>query len=125
MPVLATIATINLLFGSTEEDTVSFLNPSVLRERCKEIIEDTDKRAKAVILTDELQQLSARYRKAVLATVDTYIDKSVEWDSSADELIEIITPMDHTRSKTLNDIIQIRQSMRELLTSEQWHKLFS
>ena len=125
MPVLATIAAINFFSGSDAENSVSFLNPEMLRERCRQVIEDEDKRNKAIKLSDDLQRLSAKYQQHVITTVEAYIDESVKWDSSADGLIDILEPMDDSRRQTLLDIIQVRQSMKQLLTSEQWHKLFS
>ena len=125
MPVLTTIAAINFFSGSTDENSVSFLNPEVLRERCEEVIKDTEKLTKAVKLSNDLQRLSAQYSKDVITTVEAYIDESVKWSSSADGLINLLEPMDNSRRQTLLDIIQVRQSMRELLTTEQWQQVFS
>ena len=125
MPVLVTIATINFLFGTPDEETVSFLNPYVLRARCKEEIEDANKRQQAVELTEQLQRLAAQYQKAVVATVEAYIDESVKWESSADGLIEVLQPWDSSRTKTLQEIVRVRQSMHDLLTTEQWNRVFS
>lgn len=125
MPVLTTIAAINFFFGSTDEDTPSFLSPDVLRKRCEDVITDADKRSKALKLCEDLQQLSSQYQTAVIKTVKAYIDESVEWNSSAEGLIETLGPMDNARRKILQDIIQLRQSMRELLTTEQWQQVFS
>ena len=125
MPVLVTIATINFLFGSSGEEAVSFLNPDVLRARCAEEIEDTKKRQQAIELTEQLQRLAAQYRKAVAATVEAYLDESVKWESSADGLIDVLEPWDSSRSETLQEIVQVRQAMRDLLTPEQWRRVFS
>ena len=125
MPVLATIAAINFFSGSDSENSASFLNPEMLRERCRQVIEDEDKLKKAIKLSDDLQRLSAQYQQHVITTVEAYIDESVKWESSSDGLIDLLEPMDNYRRQTLLDIIQVRQSMKELLTSEQWHQLFS
>jgi len=125
VPVLVTIATINFLFGTPDEEAVSFLNPYVLRARCKEEIEDANKRQQAVELTEQLQRLAAQYQKAVVATVEAYIDESVKWESSADGLIEVLQPWDSSRTKTLQEIVRVRQSMHDLLTTEQWNRVFS
>lgn len=124
MPVLTSL-TINYFFGSPDKDAVSFLNPAALSERCHDVIEDADKRSKAVKLSDELQRLSSQYQKAVITTLEAYIDESVKWDSSAEGLIEIAEPLDESRRKALQDIIRVRRAMRELLTTEQWHQVFS
>ena len=124
MPVLATMAIINI-FSPSDPEVVSFLNPEALRVRCIDEIEDIDKRERAVKLTEELQQLSGQYEKAVVATVEAYIAESVKWESSANGLIELLEPWDSTRTRTLQEIVRVRQSMQELLTTEQWNRVFS
>ena len=123
MPVLVTIATINALFRTGSEQ-ISFLDPEALRERCSAVIEDTETRARAVLLTEELMQLQREYNKAVTASVQTYVATSAQWDSSANDLIDLLQPWDSARMQTVQGIIRVRQSMRELLTAEQWDRVF-
>lgn len=123
MPVLITIATINALFRSGAEQA-SLLNPDKLRARCMEELEDTETRHRALLLTDELQRLARQYEKAVVATVEAYIAESVKWESSANGLIEQLQPWDSARKQTVQDIVRVRQSMRALLTAEQWNRVF-
>lgn len=124
MPVLTTIAIINI-FSPSDPEVVSFLNPEALRVRCMDEIEDIDKRERAVKLTQELQQLASQYEKAVVATVEAYIAESVKWESSANGLIELLEPWDSTRIRMLQEIVRVRQLMREILTIEQWNRVFS
>ena len=100
------------------------LNPGLLQARCMEAIEDTETREQALMLTKELHQLTRRYQKAVAESLDAYLAKSAEWDSSADDLIEILEPLDVMRVQTLQDIVHVRLLMREILTAEQWNKVF-
>jgi hypothetical protein len=123
MPVLATIATINILFRANSEQ-ISFLDPVTLRARCNDVIEDTETRARAVMLTEELMQLSQQYNTAVASSVDAYLDRSAQWDSSANDLIKLLQPWDSSRAQTVEEIVRIWQSMRELLTAEQWNRVF-
>lgn len=123
MPVLITIATINALFRTGSEQ-ISFLDPDALRERCNDVIEDTETRARAVKLTEQLQQLARQYNSAVAASVGAYLDKSAQWDSSANDLIELLQPWDKARADTVQGIVRVRQSMRELLTAEEWARVF-
>ncbi len=123
MPVLITIATVNALFRPGSEQA-SFLNPDALRERCRDQIEDTETRARAMILAEQLQRLARQYQKAVVASVDAYIAESVKWESSASGLIEQLQPWDSARLRTVQEIVRIRQSMHELLTTEQWNRVF-
>jgi hypothetical protein len=117
------MAIINL-FSPSDPEVVSFLNPEALRVRCMDEIEDIDKRERAVKLTQELQQLASQYEKAVVATVEAYIAESVKWESSANGLIEQLEPWDSTRTRMLQEIVRVRQSMREILTVEQWNRVF-
>lgn len=123
MPVLVTMATINALFRAGSEQ-ISFLDPESLRERCNEVIEDTETRARAVMLAEELLRLADRYNDAVTASVEAYLTKSEQWDTSANDLIEQLQPWDKARIETVQGIVRIRQSMRELLTAEQWERVF-
>jgi len=123
LPVLVTLATINALFRPGSE-AVSMLNPGILQARCMEAIEDTEIREQAVILTAELHQLTQRYQKAVAESLDAYLAKSARWDSSADDLIEILEPLDILRTQSLQDIVYVRRLMREILTAEQWNQVF-
>ena len=123
MPVLTTLAITSLLFGSDSEG-VSFLDPDALRARCMDEIEDADTRERAVKLTEELQRLARRYEDAVSATLDAYLAESVKWESSATGLIEQLEPMDSVRVRTLQEIVQVRQSMLEILTVAQWNRVF-
>ena len=123
MPVLVTLATINALFRPDSEQA-GFLDPAGLRERCNAVLEDTETRARAVMLTEELEQLASQYNAAVASSVESYIAKSAQWDSSADDLIELLQPWDNARARAIQGIIRVRQSMRELLTTEQWERVF-
>ena len=123
MPVLITIATVNALFRPGSEQ-ISFLDPDSLRARCNEMIEDTETRARALMLTEELLRLAQQYNRAVAASVEAYIAKSGQWDSSANDLIELLQPWDSARARTVGGIVRVRQSMRELLTTEQWDRVF-
>jgi hypothetical protein len=123
MPVLITLATINALFRTGSEQ-ISFLDPGGLRERCNDTIEDSETRARAVMLTEELERLAREYNTAVATSVEAYLAKSAQWDSSANDLIELLQPWDNARARTIQGIVRVRQSMRELLTAEQWERVF-
>jgi hypothetical protein len=124
VPVLVTIATINVLFRASEND-VSFLDPAALRARVSDVIEDTDTRERVLQIIDELQELAHKYNDKVAATIDLYLAKSVAWDSSATGLIELLEPLDGDRVLALRGIVQARQSIHELLTAEQWKQVFN
>ena len=122
MPVLITLATINAFRPGTE--SVSMLNPGILQARCLEAIENTEIREQALMLTAELHRLTQQYQKAVAESLDAYLTKSAKWDSSADDLIELLEPLDILRTQTLQDIVYMRRLMLEILTAEQWNQVF-
>lgn len=123
MPVLVTLATINALRRPGTEE-VSMLDPGILQAQCMEAIENTAIREQAVMLTAELHRLTQRYQKAVAESLDAYLTKSAEWDSSADDLFAVLEPLDILRIQTLQDIVYVRRLMREILTAEQWNQVF-
>ena len=124
MPVLATIATINLLFGSDETDSVSFLNPASLRERCEAVLDDAATRKRALELVEELQYLNIEYNEAVLSTLGTYVEQSADWNTSATDWIDVLENMDASRRRVLREVARVRSDFRELLTTEAWQKVF-
>jgi len=58
-----------------------------------------------------------------VASIDAYIEESVKLESSANGLIEQLQPWDSARVGTLQEIVRVRQSMRESLTTEQWNRV--
>ena len=72
----------------------------------------------------ELQSLVPRYEAAVSETIDAYLVKLRNWQSSADDLIELLDPLDHERIRTLEEIVRLRHAMRELLNANQWNQVF-
>jgi hypothetical protein len=123
VPVLITIATVNALFRPGSEQ-ISFLDPEALRARCNDVIEDTETRARAVMLTEDLMRLAHQYNMAVASSVEAYLAKSAQWDSSANDLIELLQPWDSARIQTIQGIVRVRQSMRKLLAEDQWNRVF-
>ena len=102
----------------------NFLDPEALRARCNDVLEDAETRARAVMLTEELQRLALQCNRAVVASVEAYLHKLVQWDSSANDLIELLQPWDSARIETVQEIVRVRQSMQSLITAEQWNRVF-
>jgi len=122
MPVLITITTLTFLFGGGAK--VSFLDPAALREQCKEKLVESDVLDQALRLTDELEELARRYEEAAAASLDAYLAESEKHDTWANDLIGQLEPFDRTRAQALQEILQVRQSMLEILTVEEWEQIF-
>ena len=74
---------------------------------------------------DGLDEHIARYDEAAAASIDAFIEESANGESSADNLITLLKPLDRTRTETLHEIVRVRQSMLELLSDSEWDQVFS
>ena len=124
MPVLATIATINVLFRGGATDRVGFLEPVTLRARIERELEDAVVRDRAVALVNELERIALRYDRSLVATTGAYVTESSSPNSRSDDLIAILDSFDRERRTALDEIVGIRQSMLHLLTVAQWDRVF-
>ena len=128
MPVIATITTISLLAGRGRQEELLFSNPSLLQSRLREALksEPADNTLKkALALSEKLENLLNQYRHRVELSLDSYIEESSSRYTAAPELIERLKPLDLERTKTLQRVIALRQSLVELLNDEQWKAIFS
>ena len=127
MPVVATITTISLLTGRGRQEELLFSNPARLRNRLKEALdsESYNTLKKALAIADELEIFLNGYRASVESSIDAYIDEASSRYTSAPELIERLKPLDRERTQTLQQIITLRQSLKQLLSEEQWRAVFS
>ena len=103
---------------------MSFLDPDSLRAQCEDKLREADGRERALALTDELEELARQYDAAAAAGLDAYLVASAKWESSANGLIELLKPLDHTRARALQGILRVRQSMLETLTVSEWDRVF-
>ena len=121
MPVLITLATINLLFRGG--DSVGFLEPDALRARCVEVLEDSETKRRALALVARLEEVAGRYDENLRSVIESY---RAATDASLDavELARSLEPHDRVRQDTLLEVISVRQSMRETLSEAEWIGVF-
>ena len=126
MPVVATMTIIALMTGRGTQD-LPFSNPEVLRGLLDNALagEADDTLKEALTIADELETLLTRYRASVESGIDAYIEESSNRYTAAPELIERLEPIDHRRTRTLQAVIELRQSLFELLSDEQWEAVFN
>ena len=123
MPVLLTIATINYLFKSKPDDPAGFLNPAALRNKIQGL-PDGAARIEALEITDQLDALVKQYDDATDDAMGAYIADVERYDSTADNLLEDLRPIDELRWQTLPELIRLRQSLIDTLTQEEWDQVF-
>jgi hypothetical protein len=126
MPVVATMSIIAMMRGRSNKD-LPFSNPEVLRGLLDNALagEYDDILKDALTIADELETLLTRYRASVESSIDAYIEESSNSYTAAPELIERLEPLDHKRTQTLQAVIELRQSLFELLSDEQWEAVFN
>lgn len=115
--MIITIATINLLFGG---ESVGFLNPTKLRDRCERALDNNKARDSAMALMDQLDEAALSYNEATVAMINAYATRSADYSLPAKSLLEEWRPLDLQRQKALKEVIDIRQAMLEELTEEEW-----
>jgi len=122
MPVAITIATITFLRRGGA--TIGFLDPDALRELFKDELEESDALEQAIVLIDGLDEHISQYNEAAATSIDAYAEKSANVESSADDLIAYLKPLDQARTDSLHEIVRVRQSMLELLSDSEWDQVF-
>lgn len=126
MPVVVTMSIITLMMGR-RNNNLPFSNPEVLRSLLDNALkgEADDILKEALTIADELETLLTRYRASVESSIDAYIEESSNRYTAAPELIERLEPLDRKRTQTLQAVIELRQSLFELLSDEQWESVFN
>ena len=124
MPVLTTIATINLLFLGRSEDQPGFLNHAALRAQL-ETLPEGPSRAEALEIMDRLDALAREYDDATDAAMSSYIADVEKYESNADDLILDLLPLDQIRVATLPTVIELREQLVEALSEEEWDEVFA
>lgn len=124
MPVLITIAAINRLFSSGSESDTSFLVPSTLRAAAENRLKPSSARDQMLALVHELEQLATDYRDAAESSIGAYVRQSQQPHTTDDDLVALMQPWDQRRQSALEGILDIRDSIRHLLTDEEWEKVF-
>ena len=123
MPVLVTIATITYLFKGDPDDQPGFLNPGALREKLEALPEGSS-RTETLEIMDQLDTLAREYDDATDAAMGAYIADVEKYDSTADDLISDLLPLDRIRVSTLPKVISLRERLIEVLSEEEWGQVF-
>ena len=123
MPVLVTLATINLLFRGTPEDQPGFLNPAALRAQLEALPEGPG-RTEALEIVGQLDALAREYDEATDAALDAYVADVERYNSTANDLISDLLPADQIRVSTLPDVIGSRERLIAALSEEEWAEVF-
>ena len=125
MPILTTLAIISLFRGGDREN-LPFSDAEVLRGLLNDALagEADSILIEVLRIADELGASLDHYRSSAESSLDAYIEESSNKYTSAAELIERLKRLDRERSQALQKVIQIRQSLFELLSDEQWQAVF-
>jgi hypothetical protein len=126
MPILATLTVISILRGGDGKE-LPFSDAEVLRGLLKDALaEEVDGVLnEALAIADDLGASLNQYRSSAESSLDAYIEESSNKYTSAAELIEHLKQLDRERRQALQKMIQLRQSLFELLSDAQWQAVFN
>ena len=126
MPIITTM-TVIAMFRGGDGKSLPFSDAEILRGLLKDALagESDGSLNEALAIADELGALLNQYRSSAESSLDAYIEESSNKYTSAAELIERLKRLDRERMQTLQNIIQLRQALFELLSDEQWQAVFN
>jgi len=122
MPVLATIAAVSYLFGGSKEKT-SLLDPVGLRQKIEKLPEG-ESRTKAIALVGRLDKLAQEHEAATDAAITAYIADVEKYTTTADQLADDFEPLDQIRTRVYQELIAVRQELIDMLSPQEWNKVF-
>ena len=122
MPVLVTIAAVSYLFGGSK-GKASLLDPAALRKKLKKLPEG-EKRTKSLALADRLDMLAKEHNQATDAALKAYIADVEKYTTRTDELVDDFEPLDRVRTSVYRELVEIRQALIDILSTEEWDKVF-
>ena len=122
MPVLVTIAAVSYLFGGSKEKT-SFLDPAGLRKKIEKLPEGSS-RTSAIALVDRLDTLAKEHEAATDSAIKAYVADVEKYTTSTDQLVADFEPVDRARTKVYQELIEVRQTLIDTLSPEEWDKVF-
>ena len=122
MPVLVTIAAVSALFGGSK-DKASFHNPAGLRAKLEGLPEGST-RSRSLALVDKLDRLVEEYDDARIAVIEVYTKDVEQQKTTPDRLTDDFEPLDRARDKVYQELIEMRQSLIDTLSPEEWDKVF-
>ena len=123
MPVLITISAVTYLFKGKPEDPAGFLAPVALRNRLESLPEGPA-RSESLAVMDSIDGLAAAYDDATDTALALFAADVEKWSSTADDLMQDLKPADEQRSRTLRELIVLRQRLKEILNAEEWDQVF-
>ena len=126
MPIITTM-TVIAMFRGGDGKSLPFSDAEILRGLLNDALagESDGSLNEALAIADELGALLNQYRSSAESSLDAYIEESSNKYTSAAELIERLKRLDRERMQTLQNIIQLRQALFELLSDEQWQAVFN
>ena len=99
------------------------LEPSSIRARLQSL-QDSERRARALSLTDELTRLREEYRSTVESALETYLEVSGRQGARADDHIASLEVNDAAFGRVLAELVRLRDAMVETLDEEEWAAVF-
>jgi hypothetical protein len=123
MPVLITAAVLAKLFRSGRKEHGSFLDLTSLRARVAALPE-SERRERALEIVGALQEVAASYARDSAVSLEEYTALVRRYDAGVDSWIQQGALQDAAFGDLLEQVIQTRQSLLEVLKGSEWRKVF-
>ena len=126
MPVVATMTLMALRERSQANFPQPFTDPRELKERLRAALVDAPEtiQEQAYAIADTIEESLRTQRKIGEASLARYIDNMETRYWRAEELEDVIEPMDRARRESLYGMVEQREALRSILTEEQWEATF-
>ena len=106
------------------EDRASFLNPDSLRDQLSRKLAESANYERAMAVADEFDRLARAYNHAFEGFIEEYLAHLSQPNWSSESIEILLEPLDERRTKTLGEIVRLRQSLLEILTPDEWQRVF-
>ena len=126
MPVVATMTLMALRERSQANFPQPFTDPRELRDRLERALVDAPEttQEQAYAIAETIEESLRTQREIGEASLARYIDNMETRYWRAEELEDVLAPLDRARRESLYGIVEQREELRSILTEEQWKATF-
>jgi hypothetical protein len=114
---------IGLLFsGSSENPGEAYM--AALKVRIEQAIDNPDKEKNLLSIVEEMEKESKSYSKELASGGKKMAKLNKNYASTQDEFSTLLSGVNSARVKTQEKMVEYRYKLRELMTPDEWKKVF-
>ena len=120
--IIGTLALLHLLFGGGIG--VDALLPADFSDRVEMYVTDESKADEIMNIIDIMNDEAGKFNDKLDDQVEKFHDINSDYLSTTSDLSDTVDEIFKERQKVLKTLIVMRSKIRELVTEEEWNKLF-